>query len=423
MRGVLDRGLLPLALVFALCLPAAASAEQHYPRLPTGPHSFVRHRRARSASSNAHSKPKPKPKPKLSRAQLTEQQDISHAVLAFHAMQQSFYIEGTGLYQGEPTYSFLWPFSQALAATVSLSDVPGQSAKYASELHARMVGLQSYLDTDNSGAEEGAFTSDLTGFDGTVVPPKGSGGAKYYDDNEWVGIELIRVYELTGETSALEQAEEIMAFVESGWQANPKFTCSGGEPFSNSSENNTRNTVTTAPGAELAVLLYRTTGQGEYLSFAEMAYEWVRACMVESNLLYADHIGNKGVQETTEWSYNQGTMIGAGTLLYQATGNVTYLSQARQIATAALGYFTPERLAGENPFFVVVYFRNLLYLDALTGDPPGPTIAQNYVNYLSSYHLSSSGLYSTAAYPPQLLVQAAVTQIYALLVSPPASYL
>ena len=74
-------------------------------------------------------------------------------------------------------------------------------------------------------------------------------------------------------------------------------------------------------------------------------------------------------------------MIGAGTLLYQATGNAAYLYQARQTAKAALAYFTPERLGAEIPFFVSVYFRNLLYLDSVTHDPPGPSIAQNYVNY------------------------------------------
>ncbi len=40
-------------------------------------------------------------------------------------------------------------------------------------------------------------------------------------------------------------------------------------------------------------------------------------------------------------------MIGAGTLLYQATGNSGYLYQARQTAAAALAYFSPNRL-GKN---------------------------------------------------------------------------
>ncbi len=99
------------------------------------------------------------------------------------------------------------------------------------------------------------------------------------------------------------------------------------------------------------------------------------------NGLYADHIGVHGIIEPTEWSYNQGTMIGAGALLYQATANSAYLFQARQTAKAALAYFTPERLGSENAFFVSVYFRNLLYLDSITHDPPGASLVQGYVNY------------------------------------------
>ena len=85
----------------------------------------------------------------------------------------------------------------------------------------------------------------------------------------------------------------------------------------------------------------------------------MRRCLTESNGLYADHIGAHGRVEPAEWSYNQGAMIGAGTLLYQATHNGAFLYEARQTAKAALAYYTPERLGSENPFFVSVYFRNI----------------------------------------------------------------
>src|SRR6202050_4605046 len=295
----------------------------------------------------------------------------ARALLAFEAMQQHYYIDGSGLYEGEP-FSFLWPFSQALAATVSMANVPGIEApgierpgapvSFPRELHARLVGLSSYLDSDNSGASEGAFTSTLPAFDGTVAPPAGPGGTKYYDDNDWVGIELARVYELTHSPTALGSAEGIMAFEMSSWQAGPEVACPGGIPFSNAAGNTDRNTTTTAPAAELAMQLYRITHNSEYLQFAEMAYEWVRACLLQPSGLYADHIRQHGVVEPMLWSYNQGTMIGAGTLLYQATGNSEYLFQARQTAKAAFSYFTPARLGSENPFFPLVYFRNVMYL-------------------------------------------------------------
>jgi hypothetical protein len=344
------------------------------------------------------------------------------ALLAFQAMQHYYYIQGSGLYSGEP-FSYLWPFSQALAATISMANIPHVGVSFAHELQAQMLGLRSYLDSDNAGAPEGIYTSTLAAFDGTVAPPDGPGGAKYYDDNDWVGIELARLYKLDHDPGALGDAEAIMNFEMAGWQGSPELGCPGGLPFSNTAENTDRNTVTTAPAAELGVQLYRITGNAQYLQFAEMAYEWVRRCLLQSSQLYADHVNRRGVVEPALWSYNQGTMIGAGTLLYQATGNAAFLYQARQTAQAARVYFTPERLGAENPFFPSVYFRNLMYLDSVTHDPPGPKIAQAYVDYAwQNERLSNNQFVAGSPASAQLLVQAAIVQIYALLSSPPSTY-
>jgi uncharacterized protein YyaL (SSP411 family) len=188
-------------------------------------------------------------------------------------------------------------------------------------------------------------------------------------------------------------------------------------------ENTDRNTITTAPAAQLAVQLYRVTGNAQYLQFAEMAYAWVRSCLLEGNGMYGDHVNRRGVVEPRLWSYTQGVMIGAGTLLYQATGNSGYLYEARQTANAALAYFTPAQLGSEIPFFPSIYFRNLLYLDSVTHDPPGAKVAQAYVDYAWSHLRLPNNLF-VAGSPPsgQLLVQAAIVQIYALLASPAGTY-
>jgi Glycosyl hydrolase family 76 len=380
---------------------------------------------------------KKKPKPGL-------HGNPARALLAFQAMQQNFYIPGTGLYEGEP-YSYLWPFSQALAATVSVANIPGQAASAAStdshELKARIVGLQKYWGAPTPVAGQGTGEQPeseehgegtepaeaagiappaLPSFNGEVVPP---GGASYYDDNEWVGIELARLYKLHHEAAMLEKAEQIMAFVMAGWQTNPKLACPGGVPFSDSPSNTERNTVTDGPAAELGAQLYRLTGDAIYLQFAEQAYVWVRACLRSPSELYYDHIRLHGVLDTTLWSYNQGSMIGAGTLLYQVTGNGAYLYQARQTAKAALAYFTTSRLLSENPFFPSVYFRNLMYLDSVTHDPPGPKLAQEYVNSVWVHQRLSDNLFAFGSPPStQLLDQAAVVQIYALLSTPASTY-
>lgn len=353
--------------------------------------------------------------------------NAARALLAFRTMQKSFYIQGTGLYKGEP-YSFLWPFSQTMAATVSLAYIPGQSKALAHELRVRMYGLERYFEAPPaSSASEPSSTPALPSFAGSVAPPLGPGGTSFYDDNEWVGIELARMYKLNHEAFALEQAKQIMAFVMSAWKTvgpNGKpLACPGGVPFSNSPSSNSRNTVTDGPGAELAVQLYQITGEAQYLQFAQMAYAWVRRCLLNGENLYADHIQNGGEVEPMVWSYNQGSMMGAGALLYQATGDAAYLFEARQTAKAAQAHFSLEKLELENPFFVSVYYRNLLYLDSITHDPPGPRAVQAYVNYAwENLRLDNNLFVSGSPSTSTLLGQAAMVQLYSLLCIPASTY-
>lgn len=361
-------------------------------------------------------------------------------MVALGEMQRSFSIPGTGLYVGEP-YSYLWPFSQALAATVSVAYIPHQSkpqlAADERELHARLYGLTRYWGpagqtlpgrapaeeepSEGEEASEGpSFTATMPSYNGNVVPP---GGISYYDDNEWVAIELVRLYKLRHEALLLERAEQVMAFVMAGWSTNQKLACPGGVPFSDSPNNTDRNTITDGPAAELGVQLYQLTGDVAYLQFAKDAYEWVRTCLLSPGDLYFDHIRLHGAVNQALWSYNQGVMMGAGTMLYQVTGNGAYLYEARQTAKAALAYFTLSRLETENPFFAAVYFRNLMYLDSVTRDPPGPRLAQAYVNDAWASKRLKSYLFVFGSPPSsQLLVQAAIAQIYALLSEPAHSY-
>ncbi len=398
-----------------LARPATASSAAQSSPYPAGA-SAPAHRVSRAALAAAAKSTAKPAKPAL-------RGNPARALLAFAAMQKAFYVQGSGLYRGEP-YSYLWPFSQALAATVSVANIPGQSAHFQRELHARLYGLQRYLGAPREYQAFGASTvTTLRSFNGAVAPPLGPGGASYYDDNEWVGIELVRMYESNHNIAALEQAEQIMAFVMAGWQNDPEFACPGGLPFSNAETNTDRNTVTDGPAAELGAQLYRITHEQRYLDFAAMAYAWVRQCLAQPSGLYADHIERSGEVQPTLWSYNQGTMIGAGTLLYELTGNGAYLFQARQTARAALAYFTPARLGIENPFFVSVYYRNLLYLDSVTHDPPGAKAAQAYVNEAWQSFRLKSDLFFTGSPPvTQLLTQAAVVQIYALLSTAPSTY-
>lgn len=355
--------------------------------------------------------------------------DRSRALASFYAMQRRFYIRSAGLYRGSTSsYSFLWPFSQALAATVSAAGIPGQHGRFAHELHVRLEGLATYWGVTSSLASADGRSSipseDMPSYSGAATAAEEGGQTSFYDDNEWVAIELVRIYSQYGEPSALQDAERVMSFVAAAWQSDPQLPCPGGVPFSDSPENTDRNTVTDAPAAELGVLLYDITGNVADLRFAEQAYQWVRQCLAEPQQLYADHISANGAVNHALWSYNQGTMIGAGTLLYQATGNPSFLAQARGTASSALSHFTLPVLQTENPFFVAVYLRNLLYLDSVTHESQGVQIAQEYADDAwSDLRMSNSGLFVFGGPPePTLLGQSAIAQIYAMLSEPATLY-
>jgi predicted alpha-1,6-mannanase (GH76 family) len=290
-------------------------------------------------------------------------------------------------------------------------------------VHLQLYGLQKYFKTSSVGSP-GSSSSESTVARRASYTAAESGGTSYYDDNEWVGIELMRLYKLEHNRAALAQAEQIMGFVMAGWQANTSERCPGGVPFSTGSTGATeRNAVTNAPAAELGVQLYRVTHNVAYLQFAEMAYGWVRTCLLEATGLYADHLEPENELEPTEWSYNQGSMIGAGVLLYQSTRQRFYLEQASATARAALANFPLERLAGENTFFPAVFFRNLLYFDSVTRQSSGRKLAQAYLDYVWESLRLGSGLFLAGnGGTPQLLEQATIAQIYSLLSISPSTY-
>jgi hypothetical protein len=365
-----------------------------------------------------------KPKPRKGPPPLTGA--AAHAVSAFEAMEKYFYISGTALYreeEGATSNSFLWPFSQAIAATVSVAHIRGQQSKAKLATGMQMRGLQKYLSTTPPAAITSTLSLQSLPHYAATIASAGAGATTYYDDNDWVGIEMARLNELTHSEAALSLAEQILAFEEAGWESDAHAVCPGGIPHSDEESDDDRSTISTAPAAELAVQLYRITRNWTYLQFAEAAYNWVRQCLLTPSGLYADHIEGNGELDPELWSYTQGVMIGAGALLYQVTGNGGYLQQASATAEASLPANPLEILGAENPFFASVYLRNLIYLDSILRNPTGLAIAQQYVNWSwDTLHESNGLFYSAEGGRTTLLEQSAVAQVYALIATSPATY-
>jgi predicted alpha-1,6-mannanase (GH76 family) len=143
--------------------------------------------------------------------------------------------------------------------------------------------------------------------------------------------------------------------------------------------------------------------------------------MLASDGLYSDHIDLGGIVDETQWSYNQGSVIGANVLLYTLTGDAPALAHAEQIADAALAYFAGRWLNGEPPEFAAIFFRNLLTLAAADGRRDYVSAAEAYGDEAwTTVRDARTGLFAFGD-KTRSLEQAALVQLYAALAHQPVT--
>jgi hypothetical protein len=305
------------------------------------------------------------------------------------------------LYPAPGTSSTVWPVSQALAATAAVASLPHVGIRYRPALRASLAIIERYWDP-----------TEPAGYRPAVDAAPGS--PRYYDDNEWLGLDLVAASRILHDPSLLARAEQVFAFVVTGWDADAGHACPGGVFWTSQDASGSRNTVSTANGALLGLELYRATGDPGYLSWASAMYSWELRCLRRADGLYADSIAVDGRIDQTVWSYNQGAMVAAGVLFYEVTGDPGYLRAATSTARVALRFFS-SRLAAEPPEFVAIFFRDLDLLDRTRPAPAYRQALSAYSAWAARFR-DSHGLYRPAhEQQARLLAQAALVQIRGLL--------
>lgn len=186
----------------------------------------------------------------------------------------------------------------------------------------------------------------------------------------------------------LDIAELDEAYIYSYWND----TCGGGVIWSISTLSY-KNAISNELYIKLAASLHnRVPGDTQYLDRALQAWSWFN----QSGLINSDNLINDGLTDTcvnngdTEWTYNQGVILGGLAELYLATGDGAYLDAARGIADAVLnstslspgGILTESCEAGETcdnnqQAFKGIFARNLAELNVQLPDEP-------YSAYLAS---------------------------------------
>lgn len=248
----------------------------------------------------------------------------------------------------------LWPFVGAWRAELTLASLGVGGGNLSPP--AFLAGLDAYRRRGDRVAEGAAV-----GFGVAVRRRIGCPATRYFDDNAWLALSLLHAADLGYGSEALELARGVLGFVVSGW-TEEDLPLPGGLRWNDGRRGGTRNTCTNGPAAEAALLLYEQSGEERWLTWAVRIYSWVRSALLGEDDLYADHVRTDGTIEQTRWSYNQGTMVGAGVLLERATGEPNYLDEAIRTASSARTHFGERQLLAQPPPFNAVYFANVRML-------------------------------------------------------------
>lgn len=243
------------------------------------------------------------------------------------AIQASFLLD-TGLYaehapprSDDRASSYLWPFSAVLSAANARARLKGdEDSKTA--LRRTLEAAEAYFDP----------ASDPPGYDSYVVAD--GGGDKFYDDNQWLGIDFVYAFRTLGDEVYLERSRLIWELSMSGWSDDM------GGIYWKQNDRSTRNTCSNGPAAVHALLLYEETGEDAYLAWAQRILAWLDDTLYdEKSGVYHDSITADGLLDQTKWTYNAGTPLHAYARLYAATGEQRWLDRARQIAADSYAYF------------------------------------------------------------------------------------
>ncbi|RZM25363.1 MAG: alpha-1,6-mannanase [Pedobacter sp.] len=300
------------------------------------------------------------------------------------------YPRASGYWDGA---AVIWGHGGAFSGYAALKEAaehyPAYKTKIASLYDNRLLkGIDDFRNTRNGRPEAYA-----------VYP--GDGDERYYDDNIWVGIDMVDLYMLTKSPVYLARAKIVWNFILAGTDAR----MGGGVYWKE--DGNSKNTCSTAPAAVLAAKLYQATNETTYLNSAKSLYTWVKNTLQDpSDYLYWDnvHLSDESNPNSTlvisneKYAYNAGQPMQIASLLYKITGEAHYLTEAQNIAKAAYKkWFIPfnSYTLGESfrilepghVWFQAIMFRGFIELYKQDGNA---TYVNAYKKTLANAWLSSA---------------------------------
>ncbi len=195
-------------------------------------------------------------------------------------------------------------------------------------------------------------------------------GNIYNDDIMWMVLATVRAYQASGKQEYLDQAKYHFDLV---WDRAWDEQLGGGLYWR--TDNKTKNSCINGPAVIAANLLYKNLKDETYLKKALKMYEWQRKNLFEkeTGAVYDAYDLTQGINKWTS-TYNQGTFIGAATLLYENTGDSKYLDDAKLAADYTMnnmyarGVMNNEEEGNDLPGFKGILARWLGYYIKVSGN-------------------------------------------------------
>ncbi|OOQ57756.1 glycoside hydrolase family 76 protein [Mucilaginibacter pedocola] len=321
------------------------------------------------------------------------------------------YFQGEGVKEKE--VSFLWPFSGVFTATNVLMRLPGLKPKYKPYQDSLIVGVEQYRDT----------VRKPTGYQ--AYPVKFEKADRYYDDNGLVGIDYMESYFNTRNPLYLQRAKEVFKFILSGWNDDV-----GGGVTWLEGHRDQKPACTNGMATLTTLKIYEGSKDKYYLEQGKRFYSWMYNTLRDSTTgIITNDVKMDGKQNRTFWTYNTGSLIEAAVLLYRFTGEKQYLQQAQQLAADSYKYYSgiPHDknllLHVDVPWFVTVLFRGYEALYKQDGNYKYLAAIEHDLNYAWENTRDKYG-FTTHSWTPKptemskpkwLLDEACIAELYARL--------
>ena len=245
----------------------------------------------------------------------------------------------------------------------------GETNNYWPQAHAMDVIIAAYLRTGDK------KYSDMFDkwYEGIKVQCWSGSKDKFwvplYDDNAWISISMMKIYDITKDTKYLEAAkylhEDMMA---NGWDNENIGGLSWGAPGT-SYYGDSRAICTNGPACVLAFKLYNATDDEHYAENGMKIYKFLREYVLDPgtgrvlNGINRKTLLSEG-EDSREYSYTHGTVMASALEAYRYTGDAAYLKDAYRI-----GYYVTNVACADQATGALFFENKSWRWDDDGGDP------------------------------------------------------